>query len=175
MKKNHILAAGILPALALAACQTSAEQPPSLSGQQLIELSPGALLVVGVEGVQLSPAATPHSAARSSAGELIHRVLQTNDGKLLFAYDLSVSKTAQNGDWKLQLMPAAQGPTFSAARQVSLRSADESVHVELMEQRNTGRTISDVFTLRHTQTRDFSVHGHLLAIHRYFRHLLQGE
>jgi hypothetical protein len=159
----------VLAAAGMVACQTSKSlQAPAA---QSIEVGEGTRLVVAVEGVEARNAGEIQGSA--SGGQVIHRVVQDDSGKPLFAYDLAV-KRGDAGAYTFILKPAAgKGPTFAGTREVTLTPEDRAVRVDLMEQPSTGKRVTDV--LRLSNERPMTLHSHLMAIHNQFFHWIHGD
>jgi hypothetical protein len=149
--------------LVLAGCQAH-----GVAGMS-IELDAKNWLLVEAEGAQ-----TIHTRMVISAPEeAIHRVLTNGDGKVLFAYDVSVGKRGEEGSYRLTLQPAQQKPTFAAAREVTFKAPEDSVRVELMERPGTGEKIVDVFSVVQRST---SPMAHLREMHnQLFRWVHSGH
>ena len=163
-----MLAAGaMLVTLGLTGCQTTV--PPS------VRIDKETRLFVSVEGIRES---TTPLVPSSTEGEPIHRTLQNGDGRILFAYDLEVSKTDTADAYRFLLKPADDGPTFDASREVTVSTHDDSVRVELMEEPGTGRKVEDVYRLlkgRPWGPHDSMFQQHVYMVHSFFRRLLDGE
>ena len=159
----------VLAAAGTIACQTSYSE--HAAARQAVSLGNGALLSVAVEGVEARSAGGIQSSARD--GQTIHRVLQGDDGKLLFAYDLAV-KRGDAGSYTIVLKPAAgSGPTFAATREVTLAPDDRAVRIDLMEQPSTGRKVTDVL---HVATdHPVTIRSHLLAFHNQLFRWMHGQ
>jgi hypothetical protein len=110
-------------------------------------------------------------------GDPIHRIVQDLDGKLLFAYDLEVGRASENGSYTLRLKPAQQKPTFAAAREVTVKSPQESVRVELMENPATGEKITDVLQLLPPEipAAALSPTAHLMKLHNMVYNYFHGR
>jgi len=110
----------------------------------------------------------------TTPGEPIHRLLRNPAGKVLFAYDVEVLKGATDGSYNLRLKPSGQKPTFAAVREVAVKSRQESVRVDLMENPGTGEKVTDVLQLLPNDASDemMSPAAHLMKLHnmvfRYF-------
>jgi hypothetical protein len=136
-----------------------------------MSLGNGALLSVAVEGVEARSVGEIQGSARD--GQTIHRVLQGDDGKLLFAYDLAI-KRGDAGSYIIVLKPAAgNGPTFAATREVTLTADDRVVRVDLLEQPSTGRKVTDVLHVGTDQP--MTIHSHLISIHNQFWRWIHGQ
>jgi hypothetical protein len=159
----------VLAAAGTIACQTSYSE--HAAARQAMSLGNGALLSVAVEGVEARSAGEVQGSARD--GQTIHRVLQDDNGKPLFAYDLAV-KRGDAGSYTIVLKPAAgNGPTFAATREVTLTPDDRAVRIDLMEQPSTGKKVTDVL---HVGTdRPMTIHSHLIAIHNQFWRWVHGQ
>jgi len=159
----------ILAASCMVACQVS--YSPNATARQAILVADGTLLSVAVEGVEARSAGEIQGSARD--GQTIHRVLQGDDGKPLFAYDLAV-KRGDAGSYTIVLKPAAgNGPTFAATREVTLTPDDRAVRVDLMEEPSTGRKVTDVLHL--ASEHPVTVRSHLLALHNQFFRWIHGQ
>ncbi len=159
----------ILAAAGMVACQTS--DSAHATARQAMLVDSGTLLSVSVEGVEARSAGEIHGSARD--GQTIHRVLQDDNGKPLFAYDLAV-KRGDAGSYTLVFKPAAgEAPTFAATREVTLRPDDRAVRIDLMEQPSTGRKVTDVLHL--ATDRPMSLGSHLIAIHNQFFRWVHGQ
>jgi hypothetical protein len=110
----------------------------------------------------------------TTPGEPIHRLLRNPAGKVLFAYDVEVVKGATDGAYNLRLKPSGQKPTFAAVREVAVKSRQESVRVDLMENPGTGEKVTDVLQLLPNDASNemMSPASHLMKLHnmvfRYF-------
>ena len=176
--KTTLLVFAALALAALTACQNAA--PVNVSGGQLIGVDQHTRLLVSVEGVKTRP--TPVESAgvpNPGAGEPIHRVLESSDGKVLFAYDLQIGKSGADGAYRILLKPAKKTPTFAASREVTVKSHEDVVRVELMEQPETGQKIVDVFRLLDREGGDSgespSVSQHLRQVHNFLFHMFHGK
>lgn len=146
---------------------------------QAVNLDAQTKLVVSTEG---GPAQSPATRLVGSptSKEPIHRVLESSDGKVLFGYDLQVGKALPAGSYRLILKPAATGPTFRKSREVTVKTRDDVVRVDLMEQPETGQKIVDVYRL--ADRTDADIHAemssplaHLKAFHDHIFHMLHGN
>ena len=173
------LAGVVLVATGLAAC-TVAVQHARTSGLQVVKLDSKTQLVVQVEGATTQPVSA-QSPAESNEGEPIHRILQSGDGTVLFAYDLQVfTKKGDRGDYAFVLKPAGTGPTLKSSREVAVKARGEAIRVELMEQPDTGEKIADVFRLENVPTVAMKLHEtsfgeHVMQIHNAIFHWIHGS
>jgi hypothetical protein len=148
----------------------------------------GILMTAGLSGCGQAGASTAltvrtESADSSQAQTLsgtneapIHRVLRGADGKVLFAYDLTLAQSGADGPWHLLLKPAAGGgPTFATARSVDMKGTGEAVRVELLQRPGTGDKVVDVFTLSETAPASEGIHAHLMAMHNHLWKWIHGQ
>jgi hypothetical protein len=163
---NRIRAA---QALFIAASLAGCHQTVSSNGQ-VVQLDGATSLAIAVSGATTLPAPVASVLPGPKPGDPIHRVLKSADGKVLFAYDLTVDKGGDGESYRLRLKPAAGGPTFAAAREVTVQAQDR-VAVELMEQPADGRKLMDNFTVIRTQ----SLHSQLMAMHARLYKWVHGE
>lgn len=106
---------------------------------QVVRVDAGRILWIAIKGAAAS-AIAPRTSAAAGAGEVIHRVLEGPDRRVLFAYDVQVRKSA--GGCLFRLIPAGRGPTFARIREVEARDG-ETVSVELLANPATGDTVVD--------------------------------
>ncbi len=174
--KKTLAVISILMAIGSTACDTA--KSSSFSGAQVVELAAGKHLVLRVDGVQ-SKSGESEGVSKAKDGEPIHRVLQSPDGTVLFAYDLQVNKSGA-GAYRFVLNPAeGKAPTFQVSREVTL-DAQDAVRVELMEQQGTGRKVEDVLSLVDSAGKPSGAHDdafmqHLYAMHQRIYHWIHGE
>jgi hypothetical protein len=168
------------PVILLAAGLAGCDHAESVSGKQVVtvDLDARTRLIVSVEGVQTRPASAEFE--RSKEGEPIHRILQSADGKTLFAYDLEVHKSGTAGLYHFLLKPAGNGPTFASTGEVTMKAHEDAVRVELMEQPGTGRKVEDVFRLvdfegHASEAHDTSIGAHLRRVHEMIRQWVHGD
>lgn len=170
MKRILNPVAAFCTALALAACHGAASAE-DVKGQ-VARIDSKTVLSISMEGAD----ATWTPTASSREGGPIDRVLQSADGKVLFAYGIEATK-ADDGTYRLTLKPANTGPTFRTTRVVNVTPGQDAVRVELMAQRQTGQKIADVFQLSEVTAKD--LHASLLAplmrAHNALYHWLHGE
>lgn len=137
-------------------------------GMTIIRLNSKTSLAVSVTGAAAPTAPISYQTASTAPdGSPMHRVLQSGDGSILFAYDIQVRK--ETGKYRVELRPAKQGPTFDAVREVTL-SGDETVKVELMEEAATGRKVEDVFRLLPAEGTQRGAEPNTLEFHLYHVH-----
>jgi hypothetical protein len=159
-------ALAVLTAAVLAGCHGT-----TASNMQMIRLDSDTSLAIVVNGAQTLPSTVASVLPGPQPGDPIRRFLKSADGKILFAYDLQVKKSA-GGSYQALLKPASSGPTFAAIREVALPGPDEGMaQVELMEQPSTGSKIVDGFRIFRGQ----SLHSQLLAMHNQFYRWVHGD
>ena len=170
MKRTANSIAAICASVALAACHGAASAEDSRS--QLARVDSKTVLSISLDGAD----ATWSPMATSRDGGPIDRVLQSADGKVLFAYGIEATK-AGDGTYRLALKPAASGPTFRTTRTVNVKRGEDSVRVELMAQPQTGQKIADVFQLREVTSQDLhaSLFAPLIRAHNAFYHWVHGD
>jgi hypothetical protein len=175
--KKTVLAAAVFGL----ACASCVEHGSSRVGSQLIDLDAKTRIMVQVEGAIAQPGPVLYADLRgANGGAPIHRELQGLDGKALFAYDLTIRKSAPAGNFRFQLNPAAGNtPTFAKTREVALTPQDDTVRVVLMEQPATGKKIVDVFHVleRRPNSEDtpMTFQSHLMALHNRFFKWVHGD
>jgi len=168
MKKRYLVTTTAAMGL-LACCHSVAVT--QVRGQT-IPLNDHAILVMGVEGAQSS--GITGGASRPKEGEPFHRILRDSDGKVVFAYDLDISRSPTGETYSFVLKPAGAGPTFATSRKVTA-ALNGGVKVELMEQPGTGRQIVDVFRVVQQENEPESFTSHLMALHNRFFHWVHGQ
>jgi len=171
--KKITVASTVLAAAGAAGCQTTDSAQPLQ--RQAVRLDDSTILTVQVEGVQPGSAPAASVFRRSNESEPIHRILEDGSGKALFTYDLQLSRSEPDGAYTFLLKPAGQGPTFASSRKVTMKSSDDAVRVDLMEQPDTGRKISDVYRVQKSATHAMSLHAHLMALHERLYRWVHGE
>jgi hypothetical protein len=180
MKAIAIPMAAGLAAMVLGGCAAHLDTSKHTSGGQVVDLDARTRLLVSVSGVETQPAQAEFAGVpKSKDGEPIHRVLHGSDGTVLFAYDLAVRKAGTGGAYQLSLKPAGKGPTFDAAREVTVQG-QEAVRVELMEEPGTSRKIEDIFRLVPADRTGEDLHAnafgaHMQMVHSFFHKLFQGD
>lgn len=157
-------------AVALAACHGAASAE-DVKGQ-VARIDSKTVLSISMDGAD----ATWIPTASSREGGPVDRVLQSADGKVLFAYGIEATKS-DDGSYRLALKPAKTGPTFRTTRAVNVKPGQDAVRVELMAQRQTGQKIADVFQLRDVPVEDFhtTLFAPLMRAHNALYHWLHGE
>ncbi|HZL56627.1 MAG TPA: hypothetical protein VFC21_06090 [Bryobacteraceae bacterium] len=174
--RRAFVAAATFAAVGLAGCGVHVGNAQAGTGQT-VQLDAKTHLQVSTEGgpVRQSLQETV-GLSGAYAGQFLRRVLQSPDGKVLFAYDLQVDKGAGAGTYRLLLKPAAKGPTFQKFREVSVNAMDNAVRVELMERPDTGQKIVDVFQLASgSESPQMSFGAHLMQVHNRFFRWVHGQ
>jgi hypothetical protein len=174
--KKILAGTAFLSAVGFIGCQPAVSL--HVARGQIINLDARTRLVVWVEGVQ-TRSSDIEVGSVSKEGEPIHRVLHGDDGNVLFAYDLQISKAGTGGAYHFLLKPAGKGPTFDGNREVTVSSREEAVRVELMEQPGTGRKVEDVFRLVDSEGHASEAHqmigAHLRRAHEMIYRWIHGD
>jgi hypothetical protein len=178
---KRILVAGAALTLGGCAADTAAHRAIPSHGevQQVVAFSgsrPGGartLLIFSTEGSG-APAVKDPPIAEYKPGVPIHRVVQNADGKPLFAYDLDISKN-EGGAYRIAVRPAADGPTFKSTREVTVNRDQEAVRVDLLEQPQTGRKVSDWVSVVTAHDEQQSLPRHLVELHNRIFRWMHGE
>jgi hypothetical protein len=177
--KMTAMAGAIVCVAGLTGC-TVAVPIARTSGAQVVRLDAKTQLVMRVEGTKTQPVSA-ESVPESNGTEPIHRILQSGDGTVLFAYDLQVfTRKGDEGEYAFALKPAATGPTLKSSRVVAVKARGEAIRVELMEQPDTGEKITDVFRLEDVpmvakRLHETSFGEHVMQIHNAIFHWIHGS
>lgn len=164
--KKTTLSSALLAVGALAGCG-------HVLSSQSITLDSKTTLFAHLEGADLKAKIMPSK----ENGSMLREVL-SDDGKVLFAYDMELSKRDPDGAYLLRLKPSKQTPTFSAVREVTVKPKKEAVRVELMENPSTGQKVSDVLSLGSADTAPhelMSPMSHIMKFHNMVFHYFHGQ
>jgi hypothetical protein len=112
------------------------------------------------------------SASSSGSNTTLHRVLQSADGRELFAYDAEVHPGTEPNLYGVTLKPVKGSPTFATVREASARRDSEEIMVELLEDAKSHRKVVDVLWL---QTPQESLGDHVIRVHNQFYRWVHGR
>ena len=174
MRRTGLVGGLVAGAILSAGCGT--HRVAETTNWRTVAVDPGALLTVRVVGAPQDN--TPIDLSnRALEGQTTHRILRNQDGSVLFAYDLVMKKTADQKQFKLLLLPAANGgPTFANKREASARVDEDMVRVELMEQPQTHEKIVDVYRLQAPATVELQAESFsLIGLHNAVFRWLHGK